>query len=247
MRNRKRWLPLMLVVVLAVVVAAGCTRGAGPADGDPVPPEPPASDGEEQGQEGGQLEPPGTDAGSRQPAPAGAGMDRPETAETAILLEGMEETIPVRLFATPSDWPLQFSTYHPEDWVAEASTGAGGAAVRFTVAYGGRRNDDAYLEVAVYPAGTDEAEARERLAGLAADLGIAEVPEGERRYPWSLAEYAAAGDVVQGLALGRHGGGWFHIRWHYPAEHGDGFGPRQALVLDQWIWADNGLPLDPGK
>lgn len=241
----KWWLPALLLAGL--LVAAGCAAPADPGDGSPAPSEQPAGDGAGDGDDGAAETPPGSAGGDQQPDPARIGMDRPERAEAIILIEGMGEPVPIRLFSTPADWPLQFSTYHPEDWVAEAVTGDGGAVVRFTVAYGGHRNDDAYLEVVVYPAGTDEASARRRAADQAADLGIAELAGGDRWYPWSLAEYGGVAEAAQGLALGRHGDGWFHVRWHYPPEHGDGFGPRQALVLDEWIWADSGLPLDPGK
>lgn len=246
MTNRKGWLPVVLVTLLAVAAAAaGCSRASGPAEGDPSPPESQPAAEEQENHEGGRVPPAGGE--EEQTVPGGAGMDRPEEAERTILLEGMEETIGVRLFATPALWPLEFSTYHPDDWVAEAFLGERGPVVRFTVAYGGRRNDDAYLEVAAYPTGIDETAARRRLADLASELGLEQVSDRDHRYPWSLAEYVGTGGVVQGLALGRHGDQWFHVHWHYPAEHADGFGPRQALILEEWIWADNGLPLDPGK
>ena len=247
MRKPTRWWPAALLLA-ALIAASGCGAADDPIAETPAPPEQPGDDRGVDGEGGAAQDPPGGGGDEVEtPAPAGFGMDRPERAEAVILIEGMGEPVPIRLFSTPAGWPLQFSTYHPEDWVAEAVTGDGGAVVRFTVAYGGHRNDDAYLEVVIYPAGTDEASARRRAADLAADLGIAELAGGDRWYPWSLAEYGGVAEAAQGLALGRHGDGWFHVRWHYPPEHGDGFGPRQHLIFSEWIWADNGLPLDPGK
>lgn len=252
MSNRRRWLaPALLAALLA---AAGCTAASDPAGGPPASSEQPGGDEVDGGTGGGGespagqdspgSEPPGSGEGSDQPGTTGIGMDRPQTTEATILLEGTEEAIPVRLFATPEDWPLQFSTYHPEAWLAETETRAEGAVVRFTANYEGQRNDDVYLEVVVYPEGTGEDAARQQAADLAADLGI---EASERRFSWSVEEYAGLSDVVQGIALGRHGDGWFHVFWHYPPEHGDGFGPRWHLVFSEWLWADNGLPLDPGK
>ena len=244
--RRRSW----LVLLLGLLLLAACAGPGEPGDGaSPSAGRDEAGDGATGGQPppAGEDEPqPGDDPGQSQGA--GIGMDRPETAEATILLEGMEEFIPVRLFVTPAGWPLQFSTYHPDAWVAETETGADGQVVRFTVNYEGQRNDDAYLEVIVHPAGTAEDEARQRVAALAEERGLAEMPDGdERRQPWSLAEYATVSPAFEGVALGRHGDGWFHVHWHYPHDHADGFEPRRALIFREWIWADTGTPLDPGK
>lgn len=170
------------------------------------------------------------------PAETAGPTSRPETLQDTLVLEGMPEPVTLRLYRSPPGFPLPFGTYLPADLVAEPASSGGRDAVHFYANFGGQRNDAARVEMAVYPEGTTEEGAR---SALASATGGSLVAEGERRYPWALAEYAApTGQVVSRGMLGRHDGRFFHVLVRYPAEFGDGFGPRAAMVLKHWQWED---------
>ena len=173
------------------------------------------------------------------PAQAVPGAERPETRRDTIMLEGMPEPVTLRLFRTPGGFPLPFSTYFPEDMIAEVTPS--GEEVRFVAAFGGQRNDSAFVAARVYPEGATEEEARARLR---AALGGAVERASEPAYGWGEEEYVrqGAGTVGRGV-LGRHAGRLFHVVVRYPAEYGDGFGPRAGTILDEWRWGDGGEPL----
>jgi len=178
---------------------------------------------------------------------------RPPTRTDTLLLEGMAEPVELTLVRAPDGFPLPFTTYTTRDFVVESSTskGEGDPAVRFIAAFGGVRNDDAFLEVAAYPAGTTEAEAAAR-AERAAGAGGTVVASDQTSPDWAVRQWRIAerdprGGWILGFAgLGRHAGRWFHILARYPGESADGFGPRAELILEHWRWAD-GAPLAPPR
>lgn len=178
----------------------------------------------------------------------GAAQERPETKQGTIPLEGMEEPFTFRLVRSPERFPLPFTTYIPQDFLVDTVRSGEGDAVRFIANFAGRRNDDAFLEVFFYPAGTTEAEARAMTRAVAERHGRPEErrPEVGKQYPWSLVEYGFAeqrptGESVLGtVALGRHRGRFFHVVLQYPEEYAEGFVPRAYRVLDEWRWEDTG-------
>jgi len=168
------------------------------------------------------------------PAETAGPTSRPETLQDTLVLEGMPEPVTLRLYRSPPGFPLAFGTYLPADLVAEPAPSDD--AVHFYANFGGQRNDAARVEMKVYPEGTTEESARNELAST---TGGSLVAAGERRYPWTLAEYAApSGAVVSRGMLGRHDGRFFHLLVRYPAEFGDGFAPRAAMVMKHWQWED---------
>jgi hypothetical protein len=239
-RAARRPTPALAPLLLAL--AAGCgdadRMGDAPGAGDP----PAAGDTVA-------ADAPAPGAGRDRDA-AAPGLHRPETVRDAIEVEGMPQPMTLRLFRTPAGFPLAFSTYLPEDVQPTAQTTSGaGATVAFLAAFGGRRNEDARLALHVLPAGTDGDEARAFLrqsvpGGAPGDPTAAARPAAPRRYPWSLdeVEYRFRGrdeaPAVGHAALGRRGGYFFTLTIQYPAEFGDGFGPRAARILRDWRWAD---------
>jgi hypothetical protein len=149
-----------------------------------------------------------------------------------------------RLFRSPAGFPLPFSTYLPADMAAVAARSAEGEALRFEARFGGTPNPAIYLEVVALPEGTSPAAAREAARREAGRLG--EVAEAtEPRDPWATDRFAfhESGGVIGDVSLGRHGGRYFYLVTHLPAEAADGFGPRARRVLDDWRWSDTGRPL----
>lgn len=203
--------------VFAALLAACAPRGEQEADDPPVP---------------------AADTAREVPAEAAGPTSRPELRHDTIAVEGMPEPVTLRLYRTPPGFPLPFSTYVPEDMVAESAESAAsgqGEAVRFVAAFGGRRTDSAYVLVRVHPEGVTEQAARQTLRAAAG--GGTAAPPGEHRHPWALAEFSGStGATVAHGALGRHQGQFFHVLVRYPAELGDGFGPRAAVLLEEWRW-----------
>ncbi|MBW3553538.1 MAG: hypothetical protein KY466_08510 [Gemmatimonadetes bacterium] len=200
---------------------------------------------------------PGGDTGEG--AASGETESRPAAMTDTLMIEGSPQPLALRLFRTDDDFPLPFSAYVPED-MTRASEGddEDGASVRFVAEFGGVRNERALVHLFVHPVGTDPQQALavvrayEAAAGVPVSRGIEPLGESEtlRRMPWAdhayVFRYQASGTWYLGtIGLGSHAGRLYHLVVHYPAEYGDGFGPRAAILLDTWRWGD-GSPLQHG-
>lgn len=172
-----------------------------------------------------------------------------------ILIEGQPEEIRLERFETPVGFPLPFTAWVPSDMSVQVIPADSGAAVRFTAEFGGIRRPDAFLNLFVHPASVQETEAVSLARAFAVSRGVpvsrgeAPEPEPAPSYAWSLAEYRfdgtapGAAPVVGRVAVGRHGGRYFHIVQQFPPEYADGFGPRAHLLLERLRWADTGAGL----
>jgi hypothetical protein len=188
--------------------------------------------------------------------------ERPATQPGVLQIEGMEEPVTFRLFRSPPELPVQFSTYVPPDMIAEAESEGEGAAVRFVANFAGRRDDRALLHLYVYPPAVAEAQARAELQTFATSRGVPrggaegneleavirrapDVEQPPRSFAWSIEEFpffieTPGGTLVGNAALGFHGNRFLHVVLQYPEEMGDGFGPRAAHILREWRWEDTG-------
>lgn len=175
-----------------------------------------------------------------------ARLERPATKQGTIALEGTEQPFTFELFdSSTASLPAAFTTYVPQDMIAEPANPGTGKAVRFVANFGGRRQDQAYLEVSFYPPATAESEARTLIEQTAP--GGAPLKRGSgvsRQFTWSLVEHSishqskADGRMAGVAALGRHGDRLFQVIFHYPEEYGDGFIPRAYRILEEWRWGD---------
>jgi hypothetical protein len=192
---------------------------------------------------------PGNGGVGSAPAP-GALPDRPTEQVMRIEIEGYPEELRFVLFRTGEGFALPFSTYVPVDMAAEADRWEALEGVRFVAVFGGQRNESAALRVIVHHAGATESDAVAVLRGLAADLGteLVDAPW-EDSFEWSVRDFRNVAepfraDAVEGvMALGIRGGRYFAVVIHYPAEYGDGFGPRAEQILREWRWEDTGEAL----
>jgi len=166
---------------------------------------------------------------------------RPKTREVVLPIEGMTETIAVDLLEAPKAFPLNFSTYMPDDMQVETVSSGEGDALRITAAFGEQPNEQAALTIFAFPARVNAQEARKVVDQTAQALGG--TPREDRRYTWSTAEYQLQGEQAGFLALGEHDGISFYLLAAYPPELGDGMAPRIELILREWRWAD-GQPLE---
>lgn len=236
---RKRWVLVALTLVLLAALV-GCSS-------DEVDMQNPPTGGQPGDvTQSGDAQPGDTPGDTTEPGEPGADAEpaEPQTKEGTILIEGMEEPVTLLKFDAPDDWPLQFSTWYPDSWLAETESTEEGQRVRFVANYGGNRNDDVFFEVFVYPDGTTEEDVLARAADLAEELGINAISE--RRYGWTMAEYAGVTDAVNVLLVGGYGQNFFHVWEHYPGEFGDGYAPRAQLVMNEWLF-DTGDQLNLGK
>jgi hypothetical protein len=184
---------------------------------------------------------------------------RPETRQGVLMIEGMEEPSTFRLFESPRDFPVAFSTYVPEDVVAEASRNGDGASARFIANFAGQRNDLAVLHFYFFPEHATEAQARAELQTFATARGVPrgheeeeEAPPGrviaDNRYDWALEGVRYAIDTPEGALIGHVSLGWYRDRFfqvvlQHPEEWAEGFVPRAEAILRDWRWEDTGEPL----
>lgn len=175
---------------------------------------------------------------------------RPETRADTLMLEGMPEIERATLVRSPPDFALPFSTYVSSGMRTEFRTGDGGSAVRFSAAFGGVENRNAYLQVYVYDAGVERPTVNDVITGFVRSRapGIDEAASIETP-PWALEAmrfaYIGTGGVrmVGRTLTGEHNGRYFHVIAHYPQEYAEGMGPRIDRILRQWRWEDTGALL----
>lgn len=196
-------------------------------------------------------------AGTTSPTGANTGAVPAETATASrpssrppaekreqIEIEGMREEIVLRLVEPPRGFQPYFYTYAPQDMTSEQVSSDEGTGWRFNARFGGVENPEAFVLVFFYPETTTAESARSTIDGVLRGRTRATEAPGSRRYPWAEQEYLYRGTtrggqpLVGSVALGRHAGRFFHVVVEYPAEFGDGFGPRAHRILSEWRWAD---------
>lgn len=171
----------------------------------------------------------------------------PAQKTDSIRLEGTWHRFTARL--VQSDAGLRFSTYVPADMIYEPVSSDEGDGHFFFSNFAGRRNDNAYVLVFIFPPGTTEAQAR-RLAH--SFVSSRDTIRGRRQpdqdYQESLFELgfffrSNGADHFGDIALGKHRDRYFYFAMQYPQEFGDGFGPRADYIRKQWVWLDDGQGL----
>ncbi|MGQ0560382.1 MAG: hypothetical protein ACT443_00755 [Gemmatimonadota bacterium] len=153
----------------------------------------------------------------------------PREKKDSIRIEGASEAITLRLVQPAADLP--FLTYVPSDMVLEPVRSAEGEAYYFYANFGGRRNDNAYLLVFIFPAGTQQGEALERVNAFAASRG-APLPADYEHFTFRKGTESYAGSID----LRQHGSRFYYIAYQYPVEYADGFGPRARKIMAEWRW-----------
>jgi len=154
----------------------------------------------------------------------------PETRLDSISIEGMTQPISLKLVQPESANP-PFRAYIPPDMIFEPASSGEGDGYYFFTNFGGNRNDDAYLLVFVFPAGTTEGEAVELVKAFTASRGGPP--------PAQFENFSFQRDGVRyngGIELRKHHDRFYYIARQYPAEYGDGFGPRASKILQYWDW-----------
>jgi hypothetical protein len=188
------------------------------------------------------------------PLPPESIPQRPRTVADTLLIEGMPEPVTATLLRAPADLGMPFSTYVPPGIAADFEPAGDGPSIRFAAAFTGTADPRAYMHVRLYPAGTSEAAART----AATDFIRSRAPWRDEAQPaaappWGIEAYTYqySGDggvpITGRLVIGRHRDRFFHVLTHYPAEYGDGLGPRFQRILELWRWEDTGRMLERGE
>jgi hypothetical protein len=184
------------------------------------------------------------------PLPPESIAPRAPAIRDTLLIEGMPEPTTATLVHTPPGFSLPFSTYVPHGITTEFGADGDSDAVRFTAAFAGRTEPNAYMHVFVYPAGTTGIQARSSaFEFLRSRFLVGDEANPTDTPPWAREAYALSysGDggvhYVGRLIIATHADRYFHVLTHYPAEYGDGLGPRHARILQWWRWEDTGRPL----
>ena len=177
------------------------------------------------------------------PGPA-ARVERPATKRAIVMIEGVPDTLELRLVESPDDFPLQFSTYVPADMDVQTERVNGARSLEVVANFGGLPNERAYIQMFFYGPGTTMALARTSVSGFVSGLN----PEIDRArevepHPWAHEQttfsYPQDGwRFVGSIALARRGQTVFHYIQHYPAEYADGMAPRISTILREWLWED---------
>jgi hypothetical protein len=169
---------------------------------------------------------------------AGNEPPRASNVEGFILVEGIREPMTYRLYRSPESFPLGFETYLPADMEPDNVASGEGESIRFVPTFGDPMTQPGGLSITV-PAGELSAtDAQRMVREIAAGIGNVERVAGGG-LTWALEEYRFQGEThVGSVALGRHDGRYFYVMTAYPAEMGDGFGPRAHRILGEWRWVD---------
>lgn len=173
-----------------------------------------------------------------------AKTQKPATKTATISVEGEKSNITLRLYEQSS---LQFSTYYPANYfVSETSSSGEGTGVRFIVNAGGIKNDKAYVHFAFMNGMKNIGQVKNFVngkRGLIASNGWRVVSRTQKvPYRWSKEKISfqqrKGNEIIQGnVYLGEYKGKAFYVISHYPGEYGDGFGPREALILENLDFA----------
>jgi hypothetical protein len=176
---------------------------------------------------------------------------RPELLLDSVRIEGDWQRAELRLVRSPAGFEPPFTTYLPSGLEVHFEVPDSAPSVRFIAAFGGRVNPEAFLQVRVYPEGTTRAAAEREVTAYLAGRGPRQdqVTRSEG-WPWTEAawdfHYGAGPDTggyLGTMGLGRYGNRFFHVLAHYPAEYGDGVGPRFHRILQEWRWEIDGARL----
>lgn len=147
---------------------------------------------------------------------------RPEQKTDSIQIEGDWTKFTARLVKPTMDVP--FSTYLPLGMAFEQNSSGEGAGFYFYTAFDGKKNENAFMLVFMLPQGATAADARK----------LADAFVSSRK---------SARQVAR-VELGNYQGRPFYVARTYPAEFGDGMGPRTHYIRQQWIWLNDGKSLE---
>lgn len=179
---------------------------------------------------------------------ADSGSVRPPTKQATLPSGGSQEAVRMQLYTPPPEFPLQFTTYLPEEWEATASQDGRAQAIHVTQRTPDPTGERAFLHFVVAAPDQYEGGARETVRAVAESYGVpgnrTEV-QPIQQHTWPVVEFGFTSrgtirePVTGWVALGCQAGRWFHIIVQSPVgPEGEAFRTRAEQVLTEWQWAD---------
>lgn len=167
---------------------------------------------------------------------------RPATKTGTIAIEGMPETINLKLFDREG---VPFTTYMQADrFVDEVVDTAEGSTTRLYWTYEGQKEESVFVEFTFPDTAMTADEMQSSLTapdGLMNQQGwkvMGVEPASKPVYPWLKTAIAYEDTTAPNYTVGRvlvaeHDGKAFYIVTHVPAEYGDGLSPRIEMMLKE--------------
>lgn len=157
-----------------------------------------------------------------------------------LFIEGSAELIQLNRFETPPEYPLQFATYYPTEFLVRSTGQDESDSVRFITNYSGVPDDSAYIQFTVLPATFNLQDAYEAARETAGMMGT--IKQQSPHLPGAITEYAFRGAEKSGfISVGERNNRFFWIRATYPLAYAEGFMPRIDLMFEHFRWLDREL------
>jgi hypothetical protein len=173
------------------------------------------------------------------------GQDRPETRVMPMTIEGQVIEMELRLF---DQSPLPFTTYVPtKDFQNKVDRSDQGTVAEFVFSPGGKKDENAYVQIFLPARQTSVEEMRDLLLG---DQGLLTTNNWELvdrtdivSYPWAREKLIYQQQIdkqafLGSIYIGNYQGHSFYALTHYPAEYIDGFEPRSTIMLENLQFRD---------
>ena len=155
----------------------------------------------------------------------------PLEKKDSVSIEGSTEPITLKLIR-PDGADPPFTTYMPKDFVFDPVSSGEGTGYYFYTNFAGKRNDDAYLLLYVFPSGTSREQAIARVKAFVASRSTTAKPGEYEAFAFTKSSVRYA----SGIDLRQHGDRFYYIARQYPVEMADGFGPRAHKITENWNW-----------
>ena len=159
------------------------------------------------------------------------------TKTDIVSIEGEKTQVTLKLYSPASG---VFTTYYPEkDFIAQSRTLGEETGTQFIYNIGGRQNKEVFVAL-FFPT---KATTLEQLKQDAQQRGLIQPNQWqvvtrttEVPYSWAKEKIvykkrASSQNLGGEVYVGEASGKAFYVVTHYPAEYGDGFGPRADLIL----------------
>jgi hypothetical protein len=170
----------------------------------------------------------------------------PITKLARMTVEGQPMQVELTLFETQE---LPFVTYIPtQDFEGEAIASNDAEGARFNFNSSSTPDQVAYLEILIPTQQQSVTQLQELILG---EEGLFVQNNWEMldrtevvSYPWAAEkivyqQQSPTGLVTGSIFMGEEAGQVFYVVTHYPAEYGDGFEPRAALILENLAFTDD--------
>lgn len=172
---------------------------------------------------------------------------RPAEKIDSIPMEGTYEKFTMKLVEGAGE--PRFSTYVPPDMIYEPVASDEGQGHYFFTNFAGKRNDNAFMLVFVFPEGATEADARRLAQAFATSRKpVQRSAEAGKKFNESIVEhdfqYQSNGGWLLGeVSVGKYNDRFFYLALQYPEDYSEGFYPRINYIRREWVWLQDGKGL----